>query len=63
MAHHPPAAIIGELVGMAAEQARNLALIPPGVHVGSAIDAGAAVRGAVVRGIPGPDFRDLAYAE
>ena len=31
--------------------------ISPGVHVGGVVNAGAAVRGAVVRGIPGPDFR------
>jgi hypothetical protein len=30
--------------------------INPGVHVGGTINAGGAVRGAVVRGIPGPDL-------
>ena len=28
----------------------------PGVHIGAAVNPGATVRGAVVRGIPGPDF-------
>jgi hypothetical protein len=28
----------------------------PGVHVGGAVNPGATVRGAVERGIPGPDF-------
>ena len=30
--------------------------VNPGIHVGGAVNASAAVRGAVVRGIPGPDF-------
>jgi hypothetical protein len=30
--------------------------INPGVHVGGTVNAGGAVRGAVVRGIPGPDL-------
>ena len=30
--------------------------VNPGVHVGRAVNAGGAVRGAVVQGIPGPDM-------
>jgi hypothetical protein len=30
--------------------------VNPGVHVGGTSNAGGAVRGAVVQGIPGPDF-------
>jgi hypothetical protein len=30
--------------------------INPRVHVGGTVNSGAAVRGAVVQGIPGPDF-------
>jgi hypothetical protein len=30
--------------------------VNPGVHVGGTVNAGGAIRGAVVQGIPGPDF-------
>jgi hypothetical protein len=32
------------------------AAVNPGVHVGGTVNAGGAVRGAVLQGIPGPDF-------